>query len=129
MRQPPPRGIRIKIAYFIPYLHVFQRSQFVVSPVTVPFSPTSYFLCPKSRKKASAYEKSCRCLGGSGLRNAEINQTRRQIVWGLAARVSELAQTWFLSGIFCLRPGLTRPNSGIFLRPVLEQTNEACVIA
>ncbi len=78
------------------------------------------FCAQKVGKKASAYEKSCRFLDESDLKNAEINQTRRRIERGHAARKIELAQTWFLSGIFFLRNGLTRPNSEIFLRPVLQ---------
>ncbi len=83
------------------------------------FRQLSTFCAQKVDKKASADEKSCRCLDDSGLKNAEINQTRRRIERGLAARKIGLAQTWFLPGIFFLRNGLTCPNSGIFLRPVV----------
>jgi hypothetical protein len=82
------------------------------------YHPICNFFRQKVTKKASADEKSCRCFGQTALKTAETNQTRLPIPMGLFGPSTAVAQTWFVPGDFCLRPGLFAQNSGIFLRPI-----------
>jgi hypothetical protein len=78
------------------------------------------FVAQKVSKKASADEKSCRCFDRPVLKTAETNQTRLPVPMGLFGPSTAVAQTRFVPGDFCLRPGLFAQNSGDFSKADLR---------
>jgi hypothetical protein len=78
------------------------------------------FFAKKGTKKASADEKSCRFFGQTALKTAETNQTHLPIPMGHFGPSTAVAQTRFVSGDFCLRPGLFAQNSVDFSKADLR---------